>query len=73
MVSSAMTEGRCIYYNDLMEAIYRHGGNMSVYESKYSQWIEKLGDDRRDSMTFQTTDIEITVKSTTLRLLQAHI
>ena len=41
-----------------MEAIYRHGGNMSVYESKYSQWIEKLGDDRRDSMTFQT-DIEI--------------
>lgn len=52
-------KGRCIYYNDLMEAIYRHGGNMSVYESKYSQWIEKLGDDRRDSMTFQTTDIEI--------------
>lgn len=47
-------KGRCIYYNDLMEAIYRHGGNMSVYESKYSQWIEKLGDDRRDSMTFQT-------------------
>lgn len=44
-------KGRCIYYNDLMEAIYRHGGNMSVYESKYSQWIEKLGDDRRDSMT----------------------
>lgn len=52
-------KGRCIYYNELMEAIYRHGGNMSVYESKYSQWIEKLGDDRRDSMTFQTTDIEI--------------
>ena len=52
-------KGRCIYYNDLMEAIYRYGGNMSVYESKYSQWIEKLGDDRRDSMTFQTTDIEI--------------
>ena len=52
-------KGRCIYHNDLMEAIYRHGGNMSVYESKYSQWIEKLGDDRRDSMTFQTTDIEI--------------
>lgn len=52
-------KGRCIYYNDLMEAIYKHGGNMSVYESKYSQWIEKLGDDRRDSMTFQTTDIEI--------------
>lgn len=52
-------KGRCIYYNDLMEAIYRHGGNMSVYESKYSQLIEKLGDDRRDSMTFQTTDIEI--------------
>ena len=51
-------KGRCIYYNELMEAIYRHGGNMSVYESKYSQWIEKLGDDRRDSMTFQT-DIEI--------------
>ena len=51
-------KGRCIYYNDLMEAIYRHGGNMSVYESKYSQWIEKLGDDRRDSMTFQT-DIEL--------------
>ena len=51
-------KGRCIYYNDLMEAIYRHGGNMSVYESKYSQWMEKLGDDRRDSMTFQT-DIEI--------------
>ena len=25
-------KGRCIYYNDLMEAIYRHGGNMSVYE-----------------------------------------
>lgn len=52
-------KGRCIYYNELMEAIYRHGGNMSVYESKYNQWIEKLGDDRRDSMTFQTTDIEI--------------
>ena len=51
-------KGRCIYYNELMEAIYRHGGNMSVYESKYSQWIEKLGDDRRDSMTFQT-DIEL--------------
>ena len=51
-------KGRCIYYNELMEAIYRHGGNMSVYESKYNQWIEKLGDDRRDSMTFQT-DIEL--------------
>ena len=52
-------KGRCIYHNELMEAIYKHGGNMSVYESKYNQWIEKLGDDRRDSMTFQTTDIEI--------------
>lgn len=60
-------KGRCIYYNDLMEAIYRHGGNMSVYESKYSQWMEKLGDDRRDSMTFQT-DIEINGESTILRL-----
>ena len=48
-----------VSYPHLMEAIYRHGGNMSVYESKYSQWIEKLRDDRRDSMTFQTTAIEI--------------
>ena len=51
-------KGRCIYYNDLMEAIYRNGGNMSEYERKYSQWIEKIGDDRRDSMTFQT-DFEL--------------
>ena len=51
-------KGRCIYYNDLVEAIYRHGGNMSDYERKYSRWIEKIGDDRKDSMTFQT-DIEL--------------
>ena len=51
-------KGRCIYYNELVETIYRHGSNMSVYESKYSRWIEKIGDDRRDSMTFQT-DIEL--------------
>ena len=51
-------KGRCIYYNELVETIYRHGSNMSVYESKYSRWIEKMGDDRRDSMTFQT-DIEL--------------
>lgn len=47
-------KGRCIYYNELVETIYRHGGNMSVYESKYSRWIEKIGDDREDSMSFQT-------------------
>ena len=51
-------KGRCIYYNDLVEAIYHHGDNMSDYERKYSRWIEKIGDDRRDSMTFQT-DIEL--------------
>lgn len=51
-------KGRCIYYNELVETIYRHGSNMSVYESKYSRWIEKIGDDREDSMTFQT-DIEL--------------
>ena len=51
-------KGRCIYYNDLVEAIYHHGDNMSDYERKYSRWIEKTGDDRRDSMTFQT-DIEL--------------
>ncbi|MEE1218176.1 MAG: EAL domain-containing protein [Agathobacter sp.] len=51
-------KGRCIYYNDLVEAIYHNGGNMSEYERKYSRWIEKTGDDRRDSMTFQT-DIEL--------------
>ena len=51
-------KGRCIYYNELVETIYRHGSNMSVYESKYSRWIEKMGNDRRDSMTFQT-DIEL--------------
>lgn len=51
-------KGRCIYYNDLVEAIYHYGGNMSEYERKYSGWIEKTGDDRRDSMTFQT-DIEL--------------
>ena len=51
-------KGRCIYYNALMAAIYRNGGNMSEYERKYSQWIEKIGDDRRDSMTFQT-DFEL--------------
>lgn len=51
-------KGRCIYYNDLVETIYGHGSNMSDYERKYSRWIEKTGDDRRDSMTFQT-DIEL--------------
>ena len=51
-------KGRCIYYNDLVETIYHHGDNMSDYERKYSRWIEKIGDDRRDSMTFQT-DIEL--------------
>ena len=51
-------KGRCIYYNDLVEAIYHHGDNMSDYERKYSRWIEKIGDDRKDSMTFQT-DIEL--------------
>lgn len=51
-------KGRCIYYNDLVEAIYHNGGNMSEYERKYSRWIEKIGDDRKDSMTFQT-DIEL--------------
>ena len=51
-------KGRCIYYNELVETIYRNGGNMSEYERKYSRWIEKTGDDRRDSMTFQT-DIEL--------------
>ena len=51
-------KGRCIYYNELVETIYRHGSNMSEYERKYSRWIEKTGDDRRDSMTFQT-DIEL--------------
>lgn len=51
-------KGRCIYYNDLVEAIYHNGGNMSEYERKYSRWIEKTGDDREDSMTFQT-DIEL--------------
>ena len=51
-------KGRCIYYNDLVEAIYHNGGNMSEYERKYSRWIEKTGDDRKDSMTFQT-DIEL--------------
>lgn len=51
-------KGRCIYYNDLVEAIYHHGDNMSEYERKYSRWIEKIGDDREDSMTFQT-DIEL--------------
>ena len=51
-------KGRCIYYNELVETIYRHGSNMSEYERKYSRWIEKIGDDRRDSMTFQT-DIEL--------------
>lgn len=51
-------KGRCIYYNDLVEAIYHHGDNMSDYERKYSRWIEKTGDDRKDSMTFQT-DIEL--------------
>lgn len=51
-------KGRCIYYNELVETIYRHGSNMSEYERKYSRWIEKTGDDREDSMTFQT-DIEL--------------
>lgn len=51
-------KGRCIYYNELVETIYRHGSNMSEYERKYSRWIEKIGDDREDSMTFQT-DIEL--------------
>ena len=51
-------KGRCIYYNELVETIYRNGGNMSEYERKYSRWIEKTGDDRRDSMTFQS-DIEL--------------
>lgn len=51
-------KGRCIYYNELVETIYRHGSNMSDYERKYSRWIEKIGDDREDSMTFQT-DIEL--------------
>lgn len=51
-------KGRCIYYNDLVETIYGHGSNMSDYERKYSRWIEKTGDDREDSMTFQT-DIEL--------------
>ena len=51
-------KGRCIYYNELVETIYRNGGNMSEYERKYSRWIEKIGDDRKDSMTFQT-DIEL--------------
>lgn len=51
-------KGRCIYYNELVETIYRHGSNMSEYERKYSRWIEKTGDDREDSMTFQM-DIEL--------------
>lgn len=47
--------GKCIYCNDILREQYNIGYDYEHMEHKYRAWLEKIGDNRKDSMKFETS------------------
>ena len=47
--------GKCIYCNDILREQYNIGYDYEHMEHKYRAWLEKTGDNRKDSMKFETS------------------
>ena len=47
--------GKCIYCNDILREQYNIGYDYEHMEHKYMAWLEKIGDNRKDSMKFETS------------------